>query len=52
MSEILWTGLFFLWILTVLHYIKSLRRWRKEDRLRREERLEKTSDKVEDETVD
>lgn len=38
MSEIVWVGLFFLWILLSLHYIKSYRRWKKEDKLRREER--------------
>jgi len=40
MSEILWVGLFFLWILLAAHYFKSWRRWRKEDQLRRHEREE------------
>ena len=40
LSEIVWAGLFFLWILLVLHYGISYQRWRKEDNLRRKERLD------------
>lgn len=39
-SDIVWAGLFFLWILLVFHYFITYRRWRREDKLRRQERLE------------
>lgn len=37
-SETVWAGLFFLWILLALHYFKSYRKWKREDNLRRKER--------------
>lgn len=51
MSEALWLGLLFLWILLAIHYFKSHRKWKREDKLRREERQDnRSSKKVPDET--
>lgn len=52
-NDTMWLGLFFLWVLLAIHYIKTYRKWKEIDRTLRKTRLMQYSenfDEVEDET--